>query len=159
LRQRIVLFKVRVKRWQGELLHARGVVGRGVLRAWDVSRDVVVSVGPLVVAGQLAEVCCWSRGGHGSFLDTGHSRGVVAEVFQSGIAHGVAVSHDISLGNEACVFQIAVGDVARGIGGADEGCLDVRWEGMSPVVPLARVVEVDASHASLGSVCGSNQSW
>jgi hypothetical protein len=126
---------VRVKRWQGELLHARGIVGRGVLRAWDVIRDVVVPVGPLVVAGHLAEVCCRSRRGHGSFPDTGHIGGVVAEVFQSGVVHWVAVSHDISLGNEARVFQVTVGDVARGVGRADEGCLDVRWEGMSPLVP------------------------
>jgi hypothetical protein len=125
-----------VKRWQGELLQARGVVGRGVLRAWDVGGDVVVPAGPLVVTGHLAEVRCGSGGGHSSLANMGHRRGVVAEVLQSGIAHGVAVCQDISLGNEACVLQVAVGDVARGVGCADKGRLDVRWEGMSPVVKV-----------------------
>jgi hypothetical protein len=57
----------------------------------------VVAVEALVIAGDLAEVGGRAAGGDGSFADARHGRSVVAEVFQRGISHRVAVRHDVQL--------------------------------------------------------------
>lgn len=69
----------------------------------------------------------------------------------------MAVRHDVRLGKQGGVFQVAVGDAAVGIFGCDEVCLDVVREGHSPVVALAGVVEVHSSHSSAGSVGGPDE--
>lgn len=70
----------------------------------------------------------------------------------------MAVGHDVRLGNDGGLLQITVGDVARGVVGADQSSLDVRREGVSPVVTLAGVVEVHATHASAGGISGTQES-
>jgi hypothetical protein len=114
-----LLGHVSVKGGVGELLHARGVVGHDVLRPWEVAGGVVVAVRALEVAGDLAKVGGGARCGHGSFLHTGHGRGVVTEIFQGGVVHGVAVRHDVRLSQQGGLLQVAVGDAAVGILGGD----------------------------------------
>lgn len=55
----------------------------------------MISVESLMVAGDLAKISGWADGGDGPLSDPGHSRSVVTEVFQGGVAHRMAVRHDI----------------------------------------------------------------
>lgn len=116
-----------------------------------------VAMLPLVVAPDLAQVRRGPDGGDGAFAVAGHRRGVVAEVLEGGVAHVVAVSHDVGLGDESGVFQVAVGDVPGGVGRADQGGLHVRGKGVSPVVALPSVIEVHAAHAGSGRVSGTEK--
>lgn len=155
--QRIALFEEGVEGQGGELLQAGGVVRGHVLGSWEVSSGVVVPVQALVVTGHLTEVGRWPRFGDGTFGCSGHSGRVVAEIFQGGIADRVAVRHHVQLGKHARLLKVTVGDVAGRVGGRDEAGLDVGREGVSPVVALPSVVEVDAAHAGPGRVSGPQQ--
>ena len=117
----------------------------------------MVAVLALVVAGDLAVVGGGADGRDGPFVGTGHRRGVVAVGFQGRIAHVMAVGHDIQVAQEGGLLQIAVGDVAGGVGGGDQGSLDVGREGVPPVITLAGVVEIHAAHAGPGCVSGAQQ--
>ena len=81
----------------GEVEQPRGIIGHHVGLSWEVGDLVAIAVLALVVAGELAEVRCRARGGDGSFSGSRDSRGVVAKIFECGIANWVAVCHHISL--------------------------------------------------------------
>ena len=54
---RIVLVEVREQGSISELLQARGIVSHNVDRSREVPAVVAVAVGPLVLAGVVAQVC------------------------------------------------------------------------------------------------------
>ena len=54
---RIMLVEVREQGSVSELLQARGVVSHDVDRSREVPAVVAVAVGPLVLAGVIAQVC------------------------------------------------------------------------------------------------------
>ena len=141
-----MLCEVRVEGGIGEMEHAGAVVGHGVDRPWEVLGAVAVAVEALVVAGQLAQVRGWSRGGDGAFARAADGRSVVTHVLESGVSHRVAVSHDVKLRDDCGLFQVAVGDVAFGVVERHERGLDIRRERQSPVLAVPAVVKVDATH-------------
>jgi len=98
LRLRIALLKIVEESEVGESLHARCVVRHDVFRAWDVGSQVAVTVGPLMVAGNLAQVGGRPGSGDGAFSHTRHCWGVVAQVFHGGIGDVTTVGHDVELG-------------------------------------------------------------
>lgn len=65
---RILLSEVVVKRRVGEVLEARGIVGHGVDRSWEVGDLVAVAVFSLVLAGDVAQVSGGAITGSCSFL-------------------------------------------------------------------------------------------
>jgi hypothetical protein len=146
-----------VKGERGEGLQAGRVVSGHVFDSWDVGSGVVVPVEALVVALDVAEESCCTEGGDCTFVDTRDSGGVVAEGFDGGVFEAAALGHDIGLGQNGRVFQVAVGDAAMGVGRGDQIGLDVSREGVSPVVALAGVVEEDATHASPSCIGGANE--
>jgi len=93
---------------------------------------VMVAVEALVVACDLAEVRGWPDGGHGAFAGSRDSWGVVTEVLKGGMAHWVAVGHDIELGQEGRLLQVAVGDVPVGVVERHDALLYVLGEGGAP---------------------------
>ena len=66
-------------------------------------------------------------------------------------------AHDVHLGEQGRLFQVAVGDSSVRVRARDDLGLDVRRERVSPYMARSRVVEVDPSHAGLACVCGSEQ--
>ena len=66
--------------------------------------------------------------------------------------------HDASLSDEGAMFQIAVGDCASRVRGADDLSLDILREWVAPDVGLAGCVKVDSAHAGLGSISGAQES-
>jgi hypothetical protein len=138
-------------------LQAGGVVCCHILGSREISSSVVVPVQALVVTSHLAEVGGRPRFGDGTLGCPGHGGSVVAEVFQGGIADGVAVCHHIQLGQHARLFQVTVSDVSRRVAGGDEAGLDVGRKGVAPVVASPRVVKVDPTHAGPGRVGGPQQ--
>jgi hypothetical protein len=99
-----VLRKVRGEGGVRQRLKAGGVVGNDVLWSWEVGHGVEVAVEALVITGNLAEVGSRPDGGDCAFAGAGHSRGVVREVFDGGVADVVAVGHDVRLSNEGRLF-------------------------------------------------------
>ena len=118
---------------------------------------MVIAVGALVVASDLAQVGGRARFGHGAFAHSGHGRSVVAEVFQGRIAHTLEVCLHVDLAEESSLLQVTVGDVTLGVVDAHQGILNVLREGVTPVVAVAVCVKEDAAHASFGSVSGPQQ--
>jgi hypothetical protein len=99
-----VLFKVGGKGKVRQGLQARGVVSDDIGRPWEVRGGVQVAMLPLVVTSDLAEVRGGTDGGDGAFAIAGHRWGVVTEILEGGVAHVVAVGHDVGLGDEGCVL-------------------------------------------------------
>ena len=118
---------------------------------------MVIAMSALVIAGDLAQVSRGARFGDGTFADTGHSGGVVAEVFQCRVAHTLQLSLHVDLAKKASMLQVAVGHVTVRVVNADQGILNVLREGMAPIVALAVGIEEDPAHASFGSVSGTQQ--
>lgn len=141
----------------GEVLQAGAVVRHLVDWSWEVLGVVAVAVVALVVAGELAEVGGRAGGGHGLLAGSADGGCVVAHVLQGGVNHGVAVRHDVKLGQEGSLLQVAVGDVAREVVGGHEGVLHVLRERKAPVEALPGVVEVNAAHARTCGVSGAEQ--
>ena len=112
----------------------------------------------LVITGNLAEVGSRPDGGDCAFAGAGHSRGVVREVFDGGVADVVAVGHDVRLSNEGRLFQVTVGDVASGVVGAYQGGSHVRGKWVMPVVTSPGVVKVHPAHARTGCISGPQES-
>ena len=73
---------------------------------------MAVAMKALVVAGELAEVGGRPGGGHGLLVSSADGSGVVAHVLQGSVNYRVAVRHDIKLGQEGGLLQVAVGDVS-----------------------------------------------
>lgn len=69
----------------------------------------------------------------------------------------MGAGHQVDLGENAGLFQVAVGDGPVEVFEGDQVSLDVSRERVAPDVALAGVVEVDASHAGLGCVRGSQE--
>jgi hypothetical protein len=117
----------------------------------------MVAVEALVVTGDLAEIRGGPNGGDGTFAGSGDSWSVVAEVLKGGMAYWVAVGHDVELGQEGRLLEVAVGDMPSGVVGAHQGGLHIRGKRVSPVVAVPMVVEVHATHARAGGVSGAEQ--
>ena len=100
-------------------MEARGIVRHDVGLARDVEGGVVVAVEPLVLAGPVAEIGGGAVSGDGPFAHSGHSRGVVGAVGDRGVADVMGISHEIDLGQEASVLEVAVGDRAGWVCGGD----------------------------------------
>lgn len=118
---------------------------------------MVIAVGALVVAGDLAQVGRRARFGDSAFAHTGNGGGVVAEVFQRGIAYTLQLSLHVDLAKKASMLQVAVGHVTKGVVNADQGVLNVLREGVAPIVALTVGIKEDPAHASFGSVSGTQQ--
>lgn len=138
-------------------LHSGGVIGYNILGSWEVGRGVVIAMQALVVAANLAEVGGRPNFGDSALARAGDSWGVVSEVFQGGIADRVTVRHDVQLAQQAGLFEVAIGDVASGVLGADQIRLDVGRKGVPPVVASPRVVKVHAAHAGASGIGGAEQ--
>jgi hypothetical protein len=153
----IVLSEMSSKGRVRERLQAGGVISYDVLPSWEVGDRVVITVQALVVAGNLAEVSGRANGGDSAFAGPGDSWGVVTEVFQGGIACLVATAHHVELGQHGRLLKVTVGDVSSGVLGADKVGPYIVRKGKPPVVALACVVEVHATHASTCRVGGPEQ--
>lgn len=69
----------------------------------------------------------------------------------------MAVRHYVQLSQQGRVFQVAIRDPSRGIGCGDEGVLDVRGKGLTPVASrTVRRVE-HAAHSCLGGISGAEE--
>ena len=65
--------------------------------------------------------------------------------------------HERDLGEEPSVLQVAIGDVAVGVVGGHQPGLDSRRERLPPEVTVSVGVVVDATHASLRSISGTQE--
>ena len=108
---------------------------------------MTVSMQALVIARKAAQGGGRSHGGNCALVHTRHGGGVVREVLQGGISHIVRASHDIDLGQQSCMFKVAVGDVALGVVRGDQSSLHCIRKGHSPHVGVTGGVEVHPSHA------------
>ena len=114
-----MLFKVGKKVSVRQMLHAGGVVTHDVDRSWEVEGDVAIAVGTLMGAGDVAQEGGRAVVGQGSFGDARDGRGVVAAVSDGGVGDVVGERHQGGLGHERAVFEVAVGDGSREVGGGD----------------------------------------
>ena len=119
---------------------------------------MTVSVGALMIALETAESCRGTRRGDSTFVHSRDRWGVVRSVFQGGIAHVMAMGHDVHLSQQARVFQVAVGDISCWVGGRHKASLDFGWEGLPPYICRSFAVKVHSTHARLGCVSGAQES-
>ena len=110
-----------------------------------------------VVAGELAEAGGGAGFGDRPLCHASDCRGVVAQVFQGGVAHRVVAHHHVQLRQLGGLLQIAVGHATGGVVVGHQVGLHVVRKGVSPHVPLPVLVKVDAAHASFGGVGGSQE--
>ena len=95
---RISLFKVCKEGSVRQVLETGSVISHDVLVSWEEMGHVAVAVETLVVTGEAAEGCGRSGGGDGTFADSRHCRGVVAEVLDRSIGQGTQRAHGVDLG-------------------------------------------------------------
>ena len=95
-----------------EVLQTRGVVGHNIGWSWDVEGLVAVAVPALVEAGVVAEVCGCPIGGDGPLGGSCHRRCVVAGCVDGAVADIVLVCHEGDLSLDACLLEVAIGDVS-----------------------------------------------
>ena len=148
----IVLFIVGKKGSIGELLETRGVVGHDIVRTGEVPREVAVPMLPLVEGLHKAELGSWAVVRDSPFVNARLGGCVVREVADGRIGKLMGGGHEACLGDEATVFEVAVGDRAARIVSTDHLSADVLREGATPDEGLASGVEVQTSHANLGGV-------
>jgi hypothetical protein len=141
----------------GEVLQAGSIISGHILGTGKVEDAMTVAVQALVVTGHMAQVGSSAGARDGPFSSPGDSRGVVAEVLQSGILDRVTVCHDIKLGKESSLLKVTVGDGALQVACRDEGGLHIGGKGVPPDMALAEVVEVDTTHANLSSISGPQE--
>jgi hypothetical protein len=142
-----------------EVLQARSVVRHDVGLSWEEVRQVAVAVLVLMGAGVVAKMCRWPVTSNSALGDARHSRGVVRSVGQGDISDVMVMTDDGHLGEQSCLFEVTVGDSARGICLRHELGLDVIREWKPPDVPLSRGIEIDPSYANFGCISGSHEGW
>ena len=79
---------------------------------------------------------------------------VVGHIGESGAAHVMGVTHDISLSNEAGLFEVAVGHVPFGVFKGHEVILDIKGEWALPDMWSPSWVKAHSAHARFGSISG-----
>ena len=151
-----MLVKVSKKSGVREVLEARRVICHNVQVSWEVVGEVAVAMFPLVSAGKVAEVGCGSITGHRALVDTRDGGRVVGEVDKDGVACVVCRHYQVNLGEEARLFEVAVGDGTLRVVEGYEAALDIRRESLAPDVGSPEG-EVDATHARFGRVGGTQE--
>lgn len=96
-----MLFEVGEKGVRGEMLEARGVIGHGVLRSWDVGHLLAVAMVSLVMTCEVTEVRCGSVAGDRPLGETGDGRGVVGARPDGGVGGLVVSGQDVQLGEDS----------------------------------------------------------
>ena len=86
-----------------------------------------------------------------------HSRGVVRDIGDGGVANVIGLTHNVGLGNEPSMFEVTVSDKALGVVEGHQVVLDVSCERLLPDVRVQGGVKEHASHTWLGSISGSQQ--
>jgi hypothetical protein len=89
------LCHVRVEGSVCEMLQARAVVRASVEGPWDVRGQVAVAVFPLVIACNLAQQGGGAKFGDRAFAVSRDGGGVVAEVFERGVAGVKEACHHV----------------------------------------------------------------
>ncbi len=140
-----------------EVLQARGIIRHDVEVSWEVVGEVTVAVLALVAAGEVAEEGGCAVAGDRALVDTGDGRGVVRQVDERGVPGVMGGTHEVDLGQETGLFEVAVGDGAARVVEGNKAALHVGGEWGPPDVGVAVGVEVDAAHAWLGGVRGPEQ--
>ena len=120
---------------------------------------MAVAVASLVHGGNVAQVGRRAVTGDSALAHSGESWRVVREIGQGGIRDVMRCGHQARLGYEARLLQVAISDSAIRAVRGDKVRLDVGREREPPDVALPRVIEVDSSHAGLGSVGCSKEGW
>ena len=154
---RIVLVKVSKKGGFREVLEAGRIIRHDVEVSWAVVGKVAVAMLPLLSTGKVAEVSRGTITGHRAFVDTGDGWLVVGEVDNSGIPRIVCGGHQVHLGEEACLLEIAVGDDPFLVVKGDKAALDIWGESLVPDVGSSGSVKVHATHARFGRVRGAQE--
>ena len=108
---RIVLVEVGEKGGVREVLETGRVVGHDVQVSWEIVSEVAIAVVSLMLAGVVAEVGRGAITGHRALVDPGRDgRRVVGEVDNGGVAGVMRGGHEVDLGKETGLFEVAVGD-------------------------------------------------
>ena len=140
------------------MLKSRSIISHHVVWSWDVLGHCTVAVKALVGALEMAQSRTRSLRHSGSFVEAADCRSVVCSNAKSGIANVVVVGHDGKLGEDASMFQVAVGHVPGEVGGGHETRLYLWRKGCPPYISCAVGIIVDSSHPGLGSIGGSKKS-
>ena len=94
---------------------------------------------------------------HGSFVHARDGRGVVSSIGNGGIADVALLSHESSLGQDAGLLQVAVGDLARWVVKGNQGVLDVGRKGKAPQEGLSCAVVEDTAHTCFGGISSAQK--
>ena len=145
---RIRLFKVGKKGSVGECLHTRGVVRHDVQGAGQIVGLMKIPMFTLVGTLDVAEMGGGGLTGDGAFCDPGHSGRVVGATGDRSVCYVVVVCHEHDLAEEACVFEVTVGNDPFTVAGRHQLGFHLRGEGVPPDVREACRAVVDAALAA-----------
>jgi hypothetical protein len=110
-----------------EVKKAGSRIGHDVGCPWDEGEFGAVAVMALMFTGALAQVGGSARGGRGPFEHAGQCGGVVGERSDGLLSDVEQCGDDVQVGKRGKLLQVAVGDIAVGIGVGHQAALQRWW--------------------------------
>ena len=120
---------------------------------------MVVVVVPAMEAGEVAKVGSCLVGCNGAFLAPCNGSCVVIQSCKSKLMEIIEGDSHVHLGEDTCLFEITVCEVAQKIVNGDDVLLKISGEGGKPECGRVSRSEEDTSHAWLSGVHRADHRW